>query len=502
MRACDNQGLTPLHHSLRLGSVDCMDFLLSQEEVDVNEKCHIGNTPLHTLCSSKDIASNKQVQLCQKFVKVQGVDINSTNNDGLTALHFACYAANKDLVKTLIQNNATIKADAPSNILNYMLEDLETTNWQTRERRDDANFLACIDLLIEACPSLVHQRDPERKLLPFQMAIISRYVAAALKLIPLATDKEIQDRAGYYTSLAIAAGRGLYQVVDALLQRNADPNALNSEDSDITALQMACINDQVYPPVDFLQTIIRLAPLTDSYVLHRKNVNPFEICVDNKALESFITLATFFPPDEFTIRTNVQHHLPYVETPLGYLLRERSHVDSTLQFVERLLELGNSNVNGNACSIPCYASLVLQPNLNSTSEKILQLLVSNGAKVDAKKRSWLEEHVVNSHPRALLLLVKYGLAHLEELQRVNNEKNFAYFLTELTLGVSGKVPKSMQFLARKSLRQAIFANGVCDLRHQSLIQDLPSTIRSFVLFQDLDIEETFLQCCEMTGKVS
>lgn len=517
MRTCDNQGLTPLHHSLRLGLTDFMEFLINRDEVDVNEKCHNGNTPLHYLCNSKDIGSHAKAQLCQRFARIERVNVSATNNEGLTPLHFASYSANIELMEVLIGNNAELQVDGSPNVLSYMLEDLESTNWQTRQRRDDDNFLACIDVLTEACPLLVHQRDPQRQLLPFQMAMISRFAAAALRLIPLATDQEIEERAGDYTSLAIAAGRGLHQVVDALLLRNANPNTLNSDDRDTTALQMACLSDQAHPPVDFLQTIKRLAPLTDSSLLHHYNVNPYEICVDNNALESFLTLATFFPPDDFTIGTNV-YLLPYGETPLGYLLRERNHNDSTLQIVRRLLEQGKSDVNGNDSSIPCFASLLLHSNLNNTSERILQLLVNHGARIDLQKRSWLGEHVAKAHPKALLLLVKYGLAHLEEL----NQKDvcrpfFVRYLTELTLGDTSLVemlsdlnlsprqrkalknvinilegPKSLMFFARKSLRSGLFAkNGVCDLRDMKLIQELPIPIKDFVLFSDLDVDKVY-----------
>jgi ankyrin repeat protein len=52
-------------------------------------------------CSSGDIDEVKQ------YLKY-GVNINTTNIDGLTALHQACIDANLDMVKFLIENGADI----------------------------------------------------------------------------------------------------------------------------------------------------------------------------------------------------------------------------------------------------------------------------------------------------------------------------------------------------------------------------------------------------------
>ena len=103
--------------------------------------------------------------------------------------------------------------------------------------------LECIDLLVAKYPDMIHQRD-ERQLLPFQVAIISKMEQPALKLIAMATVAEITtEKAGNYTSLSIAAGRGLYKVVQELLERGADPNFLDGEDNDIVALALACNNN-------------------------------------------------------------------------------------------------------------------------------------------------------------------------------------------------------------------------------------------------------------------
>ena len=73
---------------------------------------------------------------------------------------------------------------------------------QINDVKDD-DLKECIDLLIAKFPESIHQRD-ERQLLPFQVAIISRFEESALKLIALATDPEIlTEKAGDYTSLSI-----------------------------------------------------------------------------------------------------------------------------------------------------------------------------------------------------------------------------------------------------------------------------------------------------------
>ena len=128
---------------------------------------------------------------------------------------------------------------------------------------------------------MVHERD-DRGLLPYQVAIISRLENIALQLLSLAHYKEIVEPAGSYTSLSIAAGRGLPSIVNELLQRGAYPNRLDG-DQNITALQMACIDDAENEVVDYPQVVKLLVKLTDLVILKECEESIFQVCIDQEA---------------------------------------------------------------------------------------------------------------------------------------------------------------------------------------------------------------------------
>ena len=46
------------------------------------------------------------------LLKNENVNINETDGDGLTGLHFACFNGNLDIVKLLVENKADLKLNA------------------------------------------------------------------------------------------------------------------------------------------------------------------------------------------------------------------------------------------------------------------------------------------------------------------------------------------------------------------------------------------------------
>lgn len=63
----------------------------------------------------KDILFIKACQDGQKgvvasFLKSGGIHVNRKDDDGLTALHYACRKGSKDIVKLLIENGAEVNS--------------------------------------------------------------------------------------------------------------------------------------------------------------------------------------------------------------------------------------------------------------------------------------------------------------------------------------------------------------------------------------------------------
>ena len=135
------------------------------------------------------------------------------------------------------------------------------------------------------------------------MAIINRLETCTLRLLQEADEEEIVAPANQYTSLSIAASRGLFHVVEALLLRGADPNYLDGEERDITALQMACISDLRQPPtIDHPGTVDLLAQKTKVSVLKSSDTSPFDVALDHSSFDCMALLCRHYRLEDFPIQ--------------------------------------------------------------------------------------------------------------------------------------------------------------------------------------------------------
>lgn len=127
----DNHNWTCLHHAVKSGSVECIKFLLTINEVDTTAETFEGETALHIACNVPNVSleiitllveanpdlvlfvNNEEVDLLQCSIKQKRLDIvklliangapvNNQDLDGDTALHIAAIESQLDVIRYLI----------------------------------------------------------------------------------------------------------------------------------------------------------------------------------------------------------------------------------------------------------------------------------------------------------------------------------------------------------------------------------------------------------------
>ena len=166
--------------------------------MDINGQTHEGNTPLHCLMQSK-VDNSVKIRLVERLLAHGDLDVDAKNNEDCRPIFFACKMCNVVLVRFLVEKckaDLTQKTCDGLNVLHAIVENKHGDRKKS-EQQDE-----CVEYLINECKAewLTHERD-ERGLLPYQLAIISRLESTVLQLLLLATNEEILDPAGSYTSM-------------------------------------------------------------------------------------------------------------------------------------------------------------------------------------------------------------------------------------------------------------------------------------------------------------
>jgi ankyrin repeat protein len=94
---------TPLHHASAHGSINTI-LLLLQHEADINSKDATGATPLHFACI------NNRPETCKLLIE-KGAMLNVRDNSGATPLHKAVMNEFRDVIRLLLDHNAKLKRD-------------------------------------------------------------------------------------------------------------------------------------------------------------------------------------------------------------------------------------------------------------------------------------------------------------------------------------------------------------------------------------------------------
>ena len=529
-RLSDNKGRTPLHYAVAHTQENSVTFLLQRDEVDVNDRNHFGETALHELIASSNYSTSEdsgQQKILKQLTQVANIDLNAINNEGMTPLHYACQRGILSILKALL-DNAKVDSKKTSfdglNALHYLFE--------AKSMHDvpEDKIFKCLELLVTHQPKLVHGQD-ERGLLPFVSAITAKLEKCALYLIRKASQREIVQRAGDYSPISIAAGRGLVAVVHVLINLGVKAEVFDGSDRSMSPLQMACISDISEGNVNYPAVIELLLKNMDKQFLMSKTLeNPFNICISTKSWDCLRILIEEMPPfnetffEEFVFADWLTPLLPaskstFKESPMNVFIREAVHSHASYELLQLFLKKRPDlppSQEGLEEELPSIIALGLNTGINENCKRILEVLTA-GETTTKLKRSWIPVLLMACDIRIIVWALQNGnfdpedICIQELLPAMHNRKAaqvngiFACHLANQCLGTkfsfhqpslfhrsisSSRLyasitktqsdPYSLAFLCRKQFRQVM---------NPEVLSTLPKPLQEYVSgFPDLDVD--------------
>jgi ankyrin repeat protein len=106
INATDSNGLTPLHHAVRFGKIEIIQFLLDNgADVDARASKRHGKTPLHFAAEQSNV--DVVTYLLEHMTPEQ---INATDKYGWTPLHIAARFSKTEIIPLLLDKGADVDA--------------------------------------------------------------------------------------------------------------------------------------------------------------------------------------------------------------------------------------------------------------------------------------------------------------------------------------------------------------------------------------------------------
>uniref|UniRef100_T1IJC3 Uncharacterized protein n=1 Tax=Strigamia maritima TaxID=126957 RepID=T1IJC3_STRMM len=370
----DNRGWRPLHEAVNKHHIECVRFLLTQENTDINWRTFQDDTPLHLACArnSSDIV---------KLLLDHGADIDVKNHEWKTPLILAVANSGKEIVSLLLEHSIDVNtmdvnewtalhfAVANKNLALLKLLLRYNADFRVRDEHGrTAMFIACENKCFECLKVL--------------------FEFASLKGERNIINVTANDGAN---ALIIAAEKGCLKTLKYLIENGVNVNQITNDGYLALHLAVAVAGD--------IECVKLLLEKTNLEILKQPNVRDLiHLAVARKRCEMLqLLLTTNLPFDvecklphvpKLVIydRYNVQRANFQIEnatfTPLG-----RAVYTDDEKSMELLLKAG---ANPNAISPMCIPPLTLCFDHHNSNHDILRTLLKAGAVVNYSKVDWCE----------------------------------------------------------------------------------------------------------------
>jgi ankyrin repeat protein len=112
----NNDGSTPLHAAVyHVKSIETVSLLLGNEQVDINRRDKNGLTALHYAINAMEREQSNNVEMV-RYLLEKGADPTIRNNDGTTPFHLSTtFLTNTDVLGLMLENEIKIDIDEKKN---------------------------------------------------------------------------------------------------------------------------------------------------------------------------------------------------------------------------------------------------------------------------------------------------------------------------------------------------------------------------------------------------
>ncbi|PSN40730.1 hypothetical protein C0J52_16788 [Blattella germanica] len=216
---------SPLHTAVQFGNHEALCVLLQDKRSNVNMIDELGKTPLHIAVDQhwgSDDDTTRLEECVTLLLEHQNINVNILDKNGHTAIHTAALRGNKQAVQFILQcERLQLDLDSPLGSENKSTRDLIINKFSDFKRLLSQKSLIEDNgkVLKETLFQYLYKRQTEEFIKDFKENMKSDIV------VPI---READD--GCFTFLQYACNYGLIDVVQLLLEFNANPNATSDYD--------------------------------------------------------------------------------------------------------------------------------------------------------------------------------------------------------------------------------------------------------------------------------